>query len=139
MVARLIGDPVPGGLKDWIVEHIPGPIAQALGIASPSKVTAEQGRNVVRGLTLGMGAERRNRGWPRALAGSVGGGGATLTSTVVLRVADPRVHGLRRRARVRRRLGCWRQGTRRTEEFPVKLSELGGRRMEYFDSETTKS
>jgi len=46
-------------LKSWILEHIPGPIAQALGMASPSRVTAEQGRNVVRGLTLGMGAGSR--------------------------------------------------------------------------------
>ena len=54
-----MGTTLAGWLKSWILEHIPGPIAQALGMASPSRVTAEQGRNVVRGLTLGMGAGSR--------------------------------------------------------------------------------
>jgi len=54
-----MGTTLAGWLKSWILEHIPGPIAQALDMASPSRVTAEQGRNVVRGLTLGMGAGSR--------------------------------------------------------------------------------
>ena len=69
-------------------------------MASPSKVTAEQGRNIVRGLTLGMGAERRNLDAmvsglaSRLTFGGTGGlalagaGGSTLPSTVVLSVGD---------------------------------------------------
>jgi phage-related minor tail protein len=47
-----------GWLKDqiagWARSTIPGPIASALGIASPSKVTAAQGRWIARGLIVGM-------------------------------------------------------------------------------------
>lgn len=47
-----------GWLKDkimgWARSVIPGPIASALGIASPSRVTTEQGRWIARGLIVGM-------------------------------------------------------------------------------------
>ncbi|MER7047725.1 phage tail protein [Streptomyces jumonjinensis] len=38
----------------WARDVIPGPIADALGIASPSKVTREQGKWVARGLAVGI-------------------------------------------------------------------------------------
>lgn len=47
-----------GWIKDqimgWARAVIPGPIAKALGIASPSKVTTAQGRWIARGLVTGM-------------------------------------------------------------------------------------
>jgi phage-related protein len=47
-----------GWLKDqlvgWVTEHIPGPIAKALGIASPSKVMADAvGRHIPTGIVAG--------------------------------------------------------------------------------------
>ncbi|MFI6700322.1 phage tail tape measure protein [Streptomyces sp. NPDC050509] len=41
-------------LMSWARSMIPGPIAKALGIASPSKVTTAQGRWVARGLVAGL-------------------------------------------------------------------------------------
>ncbi|MER7801259.1 phage tail tape measure protein [Streptomyces parvulus] len=41
-------------LTSWAKSMIPGPIAKALGIASPSKVTAAQGRWIARGLIDGL-------------------------------------------------------------------------------------
>lgn len=41
-------------LIGWAKSIVPGPIAKALGIASPSKVTAAQGRWIARGLVVGM-------------------------------------------------------------------------------------
>jgi hypothetical protein len=41
-------------LIGWAKSMIPGPIAKALGIASPSKVTRAQGRWIARGLIAGM-------------------------------------------------------------------------------------
>jgi len=41
-------------LIGWARSAIPGPIAKALGIASPSKVTAAQGRWIARGLVAGL-------------------------------------------------------------------------------------
>lgn len=41
-------------LIGWAKSSIPGPIAKALGINSPSKVTTQQGRWIARGLIAGM-------------------------------------------------------------------------------------
>lgn len=41
-------------LLGWAKSAIPGPIARALGIASPSKVTKQQGRWIARGLVDGL-------------------------------------------------------------------------------------
>lgn len=53
-----------GYLKDAILNLIPGPVrsivSNALGIASPSKVFREYGRNVVQGFVLGISGEQRN-------------------------------------------------------------------------------
>ena len=44
-------------LKQWVLDHIPGPIASILGIASPSKVMArEVGRHIPTGIMAGMDA-----------------------------------------------------------------------------------
>ncbi|MET8172852.1 phage tail tape measure protein [Streptomyces clavifer] len=47
-----------GWIKDkllsWARSMVPGPIAKALGIASPSKVTAAQGRWIAKGLVVGL-------------------------------------------------------------------------------------
>ncbi|MFF9215502.1 phage tail tape measure protein [Streptomyces viridosporus] len=53
-----------GWIKDkimgWARDVIPGPVAKALGIASPSKVTREQGRWIARGLIDGLtGSEKQ--------------------------------------------------------------------------------
>ncbi|MFF7452094.1 MULTISPECIES: hypothetical protein [unclassified Streptomyces] len=55
-----------GWLKDtligWASDVIPGPIAKALGIASPSKVTKAQGRWIARGLIEGLtGSQKQVR------------------------------------------------------------------------------
>ncbi|MFG2899522.1 phage tail tape measure protein [Streptomyces zaomyceticus] len=41
-------------IMGWARSVIPGPIADALGIASPSKVTTAQGRWIARGLVVGL-------------------------------------------------------------------------------------
>lgn len=41
-------------IMGWARSAIPGPIAKALGIASPSKVTTAQGRWIARGLVAGL-------------------------------------------------------------------------------------
>ncbi|MFI9339961.1 phage tail tape measure protein [Streptomyces sp. NPDC052773] len=41
-------------LIGWAKSMIPGPIAKALGIASPSKVTAKQGKWIAKGLVVGL-------------------------------------------------------------------------------------
>lgn len=55
-----------GWLKDtligWVGDVIPGPIAKALGISSPSKVTKAQGRWIARGLIEGLtGSQKQVR------------------------------------------------------------------------------
>ncbi|WP_282698221.1 phage tail tape measure protein [Streptomyces sp. CC208A] len=49
-----MGGWIKSKILSWARSVIPGPIARALGIASPSKVTAEQGRWIARGLVLGL-------------------------------------------------------------------------------------
>ncbi|MFF8839573.1 phage tail tape measure protein [Streptomyces sp. NPDC015130] len=49
-----MGGWIAGKLIGWAKSVIPGPIAKALGIASPSKVTAKQGEWIARGLVVGM-------------------------------------------------------------------------------------
>jgi tape measure domain-containing protein len=51
---RNMGGRLAGFVKQFVADHIPGPVAKALGIASPSKVTAEQGRWTAKGLVVGM-------------------------------------------------------------------------------------
>jgi hypothetical protein len=52
-----------GWLKSQLISFaksaIPGPIAKALGIASPSKVTAAQGKWIARGLVVGLTGSRK--------------------------------------------------------------------------------
>ncbi|MEU9557972.1 phage tail tape measure protein [Streptomyces fumanus] len=49
-----MGGWIAGQLMSWARSVIPGPIARALGIASPSKVTKAQGRWIARGLIDGL-------------------------------------------------------------------------------------
>nr|WP_306432883.1 phage tail tape measure protein [Streptomyces harenosi] len=49
-----MGGWIRGQLISWARSMIPGPIAKALGIASPSKVTREQGRWIAQGLIDGL-------------------------------------------------------------------------------------
>ncbi|MFJ2909353.1 phage tail tape measure protein [Streptomyces sp. NPDC087228] len=49
-----MGGWIKGKLISWAKDMIPGPIAKALGIHSPSKVTKAQGRWVARGLIDGL-------------------------------------------------------------------------------------
>lgn len=89
-------------LKQWIVDHIPGPIRSALGIASPSKVTAKLGEYTAQGLAVGLEratssveqAARRaasamavGSATPR-LAGVTGAGGASARAVFHLYDAD---------------------------------------------------
>lgn len=43
-----------GKISGWVKSAVPGPIASALGISSPSKVTKAQGRWIARGLVDGL-------------------------------------------------------------------------------------
>ncbi|MFD5057436.1 phage tail tape measure protein [Streptomyces sp. NPDC058394] len=49
-----MGGWIRGKLLGWARDMIPGPIAKALGIASPSKVTKAQGKWIARGLVDGL-------------------------------------------------------------------------------------
>ncbi|MFF8679486.1 phage tail tape measure protein [Streptomyces sp. NPDC015237] len=49
-----MGGWIKSKLIGWAKSMVPGPIAKALGIASPSKVTKEQGRWIARGLIDGL-------------------------------------------------------------------------------------
>ncbi|MFB7589383.1 hypothetical protein [Streptomyces sp. NPDC056169] len=51
---KSMGGWIKSQLMSWAKAVIPGPIAKALGIASPSKVTAKQGEWIARGLVVGM-------------------------------------------------------------------------------------
>ncbi|MFD8970548.1 phage tail tape measure protein [Streptomyces sp. NPDC059568] len=51
---KSMGGWIEGKILGWAKSTIPGPIAKALGIASPSKVTAAQGRWIARGLVEGL-------------------------------------------------------------------------------------
>ncbi|WP_393057742.1 phage tail tape measure protein [Streptomyces sp. LN549] len=56
-------------LMGWAKSMIPGPIAKALGIASPSKVTKAQGKWIARGLVDGLtGSSKQVRAASRKLA-----------------------------------------------------------------------
>lgn len=56
-------------IMSWARSVIPGPIAKALGISSPSKVTKEQGRWVARGLIDGLtGSSKQVRSAAQRLA-----------------------------------------------------------------------
>jgi Phage-related minor tail protein len=59
-------------LIGWAKSMIPGPIAKALGIASPSKVTAAQGKWIARGLIDGLtGSSKQVRSAADKLSGIV--------------------------------------------------------------------
>lgn len=49
-----LGGWLKGQITSWIKDHLPGPVVKALGIASPSKLFAGYGKNVVEGLTGGI-------------------------------------------------------------------------------------
>jgi phage-related minor tail protein len=51
---KSMGSWIYNKLIGWAKDMIPGPIAKALGIASPSKVTKAQGRWIARGLVDGL-------------------------------------------------------------------------------------
>lgn len=67
-----MGSWIKGKLIGWAKDMIPGPIAKALGIHSPSKVTKEQGRWVARGLIDGLtGSASQVKSAAAKLAGMV--------------------------------------------------------------------
>lgn len=51
---KALGSWLADKLSSWVTQWIPGPIARALGISSPSKVAAELGRAVSQGLAGGI-------------------------------------------------------------------------------------
>ncbi|MFF3127207.1 phage tail tape measure protein [Streptomyces sp. NPDC057908] len=64
-----MGGWIAGKLIGWAKSAIPGPIAKALGIASPSKVTTAQGRWIARGLVTGLtGSTKQVRAASQKLA-----------------------------------------------------------------------
>lgn len=67
-----MGGQLAGFVRQFVVDHIPGPVRDALGIASPSKVMAEQGRYIAQGLAVGItDGKRLVRAASRSLAGAV--------------------------------------------------------------------
>ncbi|MFE0232220.1 hypothetical protein ACFWZS_34395 [[Kitasatospora] papulosa] len=67
-----MGPWLAGKLTSFARSIIPGPIAKALGIASPSKVTAAQGRWIAKGLVVGMtGSAKQVKSAAEKLAGIV--------------------------------------------------------------------
>ncbi|MFJ8842936.1 hypothetical protein ACIRFF_08540 [Streptomyces cyaneofuscatus] len=61
-----------GQLMSFARNMIPGPIAKALGISSPSKVTTEQGKWIARGLAVGLtGSAKQVRSAADKVAGII--------------------------------------------------------------------
>ncbi|MGW6009717.1 phage tail tape measure protein [Streptomyces sp. NPDC055210] len=59
---KSMGGWIQSQISSWAKSVIPGPIAKALGIASPSKVTTAQGRWIARGLVAGLtGSQKQVR------------------------------------------------------------------------------
>ncbi|URC17939.1 tape measure protein [Streptomyces phage AxeJC] len=70
-----MGGWLKGQLMSWARSVVPGPIAKALGIHSPSKVTAAQGKWIARGLIKGLtGSEKQVRAASAKLADAVADG-----------------------------------------------------------------
>lgn len=74
-----MGDWIVGKLGDFVSDVIPGPIKDVLGIASPSKVTAELGRWTGRGLVDGL----------LGTAGEVSAASEVLAAAAVPALDDP--------------------------------------------------
>lgn len=55
---RNMGGRLAGFVKQFVADHIPGPVAKALGIASPSKVMAAQAKWIPLGIIKGIDSER---------------------------------------------------------------------------------
>jgi phage-related minor tail protein len=67
-----MGGWIKSKLIGWAKSMIPGPIAKALGIASPSKVTKAQGQWIAKGLVEGLtGSEKQVRSAADKLSGIV--------------------------------------------------------------------
>jgi hypothetical protein len=56
---KSMGDWLKNKVVAWAADVLPGPIADLLGISSPSKLFAEMGRDVGRGLAQGIEESRR--------------------------------------------------------------------------------
>ncbi|MFS0697811.1 phage tail tape measure protein [Streptomyces nitrosporeus] len=71
---QAMGGWIKGKLMGWAKSMVPGPIAKALGIASPSKVTAAQGKWIAKGLVVGMtGSAKQVKAAAQTLADIVRG------------------------------------------------------------------
>ncbi|NUS78458.1 MAG: phage tail tape measure protein [Streptomyces sp.] len=69
---KSMGGWIMSQLTSWAKSVVPGPIAKALGIASPSKVTTAQGKWIAKGLVKGLtGSEKQVQGAADKLAGIV--------------------------------------------------------------------
>jgi phage-related minor tail protein len=67
-----MGGWIKSKLISWAKDMIPGPIAKALGIASPSKVTKAQGKWIAQGLVAGLtGNQKQVKGAATKLSGIV--------------------------------------------------------------------
>jgi hypothetical protein len=64
-----MGGRLAGFVKQFIKDHIPGPVAKALGISSPSKVMAEQAKWIPLGIIKGIDSQRSQL--DRTMAGLV--------------------------------------------------------------------
>jgi len=66
---KSMGGWIMSQLTSWAKSVIPGPIAKALGIASPSKVTTAQGKWIAKGLVKGLtGSQKQVQGAADKLA-----------------------------------------------------------------------
>ncbi|MFD3835303.1 phage tail tape measure protein [Streptomyces sp. NPDC058642] len=69
---KSMGGWIMSQLTSWAKSVIPGPIAKALGIASPSKVTTAQGKWIAKGLVKGLtGSQKQVQGAADKLASIV--------------------------------------------------------------------
>lgn len=76
-----------GKLSNWVTTHIDDTIKDALGIASPSKVMAEHGADIVRGLQVGIDSESARMARAARKAGLAAGNGMAQG----FRDSDPKV------------------------------------------------
>ena len=81
-------------ISSWVADVLPGPVAKVLGLASPSRLFAEYGEDVVRGLMQGIdGKKRELQGTARSMASMLRAGAEPVFGGASLAYAGTTLSG----------------------------------------------